>query len=235
MGSLKQTKGKKRSCCLCGTNAQTLFSIQRCFWNKNNEIKSGGVRLHYSCSHWQCLVIFSSVLFLQWKISVCWHLFLLYSMAVFFFFLQKIYNYFKWTSPWNSYSRKIANLENWSKQYLEMVQLNSSVDLKISHDTLVWPINCTCSFFLFFLFLFLGHNFPFNSRCLAFQECIEYFLSLLSRHFNWKKSLHPITLPFEIQRVERERKVVYVWKEKGAITHRETQSETVICSPQITI
>lgn len=32
------------------------------------------------------------------------------------------------------------------------VQLNSSVVLKISHDTLVWPINCTCSLFLSLLF-----------------------------------------------------------------------------------
>lgn len=37
----------------------------------------------------------------------------------------------------------------------EVVQLNSSAALKISHDTLVWPINCTCSLFLSLLF-FLG-------------------------------------------------------------------------------
>lgn len=34
----------------------------------------------------------------------------------------------------------------------EVVQLNSSVALKISHDTLVWPINCTCSLSVSLLF-----------------------------------------------------------------------------------
>lgn len=72
----------------------------------------------------------------------------------------------------------------------EVVQLNSSVALEISHDTLVWPINCTCSLFLSLLFWrgtqlgdSGGNYFPFNSMCLAFKGCIGYFISLLSRHF----------------------------------------------------
>lgn len=90
----------------------------------------------------------------------------------------------------------------------EVVWLNSSVALKISHDTLVWPINCTCSLFLSLLFWVGeqgcggGNYFPFNSRCLAFKWCIEYFISLLSRHLKWNNyptPLIPLFSPFEIK------------------------------------
>lgn len=51
----------------------------------------------------------------------------------------------------------------------EGAQLNSSAALQISHDTLVCPINRTCSLFLSLLFFWGGrHYFPFNSKCLAF-------------------------------------------------------------------
>lgn len=67
------------------------------------------------------------------------------------------YNYFKWTSPKayigeDNFKLQKTQVNSTPLFSSEVVQLNSSVALKISHDTLVWPINCTCSLFLSLLF-----------------------------------------------------------------------------------